>query len=161
MFQYHEPNLNFYLLFVKAWYGYDRIWKKNPKHNNGSYFHDWTYLYCQEAYIWINITKFLSNTHFSIKYKMRYFSVTCVKIHLQFLPPLILSIYYKFLKRSIKVVCFNRKWHISIKNHFYLTSETRFYMLFFKAGILKKRRNFRGSNLICCLKTYTFNFWLL
>ena len=37
-------------------------YEKN-KHDNGSYFHDWTYLYLQEVYMWIN--KFLSNTHLS------------------------------------------------------------------------------------------------
>ena len=73
-------------------------YEKN-KHDNGSYFHDWTYLYLQEVYMWINIAKFLSNTHLSNIISnallQRYVCQdSCSVLTSFFLPPLILSIYY-------------------------------------------------------------------
>ena len=60
MFQYNEPNLNFYLLSVKTWNIYGKYEKKN---DNGSYFHDRPYFYLQDVYMWINIIPI--NTHWS------------------------------------------------------------------------------------------------
>ena len=74
-----------------------RIEYEKYKHDNGSYFHDWRYLYLKEVYMWINIAKFLSNTHLSniisnalLQSYVRQDS--CSFLISFFLPPLILSI---------------------------------------------------------------------
>ena len=56
MFQYNESNMNYDLLFVKAWHGYCRIWKKNKiKMITGHVFMIEHNFFLQEVNMWTNI----------------------------------------------------------------------------------------------------------
>ena len=122
--------------------------------------------------MWINIAKFLSSTHLSIIINIECEILWTAIVHLYvnykihnyymfsfdlilFTTANFIHLLFKYLKWWIFSCCFNRKWHISNENYSYLTSVTRFHMLFFKSCNL-----FRGSNFNLLFdKVCTFDFF--